>query len=72
MASNKSKQYAQQNAWKQKNMVRVAVDLSKIADADVIAHLEKQESKRGYIVALIRADMQRQEQHPTQNGREAV
>ena len=66
MHSDKTKQYAQQNAWKQKNMVRVAVDLSKLADADVIAHLEKQESKRGYILALIRADMERTRAETTQ------
>ena len=51
-------------------MVRVAVDLSKLADADVIAHLEKQESKRGYILALIRADMERTRGETTQKEEE--
>ena len=38
---------------------RVSVVLSKKYDADIIAHLDRQESKSNYIKTLIRADIQK-------------
>lgn len=38
---------------------RIYLKLNKDNDADIIAHLENQDNKQGYIKALIRADMKK-------------
>ena len=64
MSRKKSGNFDQLEYIKQyhkENHVRVSVMLSKKYDADIIAHLDKQESKSGYIKELIRADIQKGE-----------
>lgn len=41
------------------NTTQVKLKLNLFTDADILAHLEQQESKQGYIKALIRADIDR-------------
>lgn len=43
------------------NTQRVALKLNKTHDADIIKHLEAQGNKQGYIKALIRADIKKNE-----------
>lgn len=45
--------------YQRENRTRVSVVLSKKYDADIIAHLDRQESKSNYIKTLIRADIQK-------------
>ena len=40
------------------NTIQVSLKLNKKTDADVIARLNEMESKRGYIIDLIREDME--------------
>ena len=54
-------QYNRSSEWNKNNSLMISFRLVKTTDADIIAHLEKQENKRGYIKSLIRADMARQE-----------
>lgn len=42
------------------NMKRYAIDVAKKTEGDIIAQLEKQTNKAGYIKALIRADIERE------------
>lgn len=39
--------------------VRISLKLNKGTDADILARLEEQESKQGYIKDLIRKDMEK-------------
>lgn len=41
-------------------MKRYAIDVAKKTEGDIIAQLEKQTNKAGYIKALIRADIERE------------
>lgn len=48
-----------QDRWRAANMKRYAIDVAKKTEGDIIAQLEKQTNKAGYIKALIRADIER-------------
>lgn len=39
------------------NCKSFSIQLNKNTDADILAHLEKQENRQGYIKELIRADL---------------
>ena len=58
---NKTKTTTAQKAaserYDRENTVRVAIKLNKRTDADILAQLDRQDNKQGYIKALIRADM---------------
>lgn len=43
------------------NTQRVSIKLNRIYDADILEHLDAQPNKQGYIKALIRADIEREE-----------
>lgn len=43
------------------NCTRVSIKLVNTTDADILAHLAKLPNKQGYIKALIRADMNKNE-----------
>lgn len=49
-----------QDRWRAANMKRYAIDVAKKTEDDIIAQLEKQTNKAGYIKALIRADIERE------------
>lgn len=49
-----------QDRWRAANMKRYAIDVAKKTGGDIIAQLEKQTNKAGYIKALIRADIERE------------
>jgi hypothetical protein len=51
--------YAPQDRYHKDKCVQVGLRFVKTTDADIIAHLEAQPNKQGYIKALIRADMAR-------------
>lgn len=53
--SEKQKAYIE--AWQKEHVRRVVVKLNKRTDADILAELNKQESKQGYIKKAIRAYM---------------
>ena len=44
-------------AWDAKNTTHVNLKLNKKTDADILEHLDQQESKQGYIKGLIRKDI---------------
>ena len=67
MPIDKAKQYARQHEWQKKNTTGVYLMFTRTTDADILAHLEKQPNKQGYIKALIRADMERARAETTQN-----
>ena len=50
-------QKAASERYDRANTVRLYIKLNKNTDADILAHLERQENKQGYIKSLIRADM---------------
>lgn len=52
---NKASQ--RQRRYDDANTTRVALKLNNKTDADIIARLNEQESKQGYIKELIRADI---------------
>lgn len=43
--------------YRKQNIRRIAVNLNRIHDADILEHLERMENMQGYIKALIRADI---------------
>lgn len=43
------------------NTAQVKLKLNIVTDADILAHLAQQDSKQGYIKALIRADITKKE-----------
>ena len=49
-----------QDRWRAANMKRYTIDVAKKTEADIIAQLEKQTNKAGYIKALIRADIEKE------------
>lgn len=49
-----------QDRWRAANMKRYTIDAAKKTEADIIAQLEKQTNKAGYIKALIRADIEKE------------
>lgn len=49
-----------QDRWRAANMKRYAIDVAKKTEGDIIAQIEKQTNKAGYIKALIRADIERE------------
>ena len=59
MSSNR---YAAQERYHAKTRYRVAINLNKKTDPDIIEHLEKLDNVQGYIKALIRADMKSKEE----------
>lgn len=50
-------QKAASERYDRENTIRIALKLNKKTDADIIAHLERQENRQGYIKKLIRDDM---------------
>lgn len=50
-------QKAASERYDRENTVRVYVKLNKNTDADILAALDRQDNKQGYIKALIRADI---------------
>lgn len=57
MAKSKQEIYRQIDEWQKKNIRRVVIKLNKNTDADIIEHIDKQESVQGYIKEAIRAYM---------------
>lgn len=55
----KKEHYKYINDWKRKNAKRIAFDISKEKDPDIIEMLEKQTSMSAYIKDLIRQDIER-------------
>lgn len=51
------KKLSPQARFEKDKCTRVSIKLVNNTDADIIAHLEKQSNKQGYIKALIRADI---------------
>lgn len=49
-----------QDRWRAANMKRYAIDVAKKTEGDIIAQIEKQTNKAGYIKSLIRADIERE------------
>ena len=49
-----------QDRWQAKNITRYVVKVAKKTEVDILAQLEKQTNKAGYIKALIRADIERE------------
>ena len=54
--------YAAQQRYDAANTTRVALKLNTKTDADILAWLDAQDSKQGYIKSLIRADMAKRKQ----------
>jgi hypothetical protein len=48
-----------QDKYNKEKTITVLIRLFKSTDADIIAKLEQQENKTGYIKALIRADIEK-------------
>lgn len=46
-----------QEKYDKANCIRMSLKLNRTTDADILARLEEQDSKQGYIKRLIRADM---------------
>ena len=53
--------YAPQIRYEAANCTQIKLKLNNKTDADILAYLEAQENKQGYIKALIRADIARHE-----------
>lgn len=49
-----------QDRWQAENITRYVVKVAKKTEGDILAQLEKQTNKAGYIKALIRADIERE------------
>ena len=45
--------------YAQSNLKRVAFNLNKVSDADIISHLAKKSNVQGYLKELIREDMKK-------------
>lgn len=56
---NKATGYADQIEYAKNNLKRVAFNLNKNTDADLIAFLESMPNKQGYLKDLVRADMEK-------------
>ena len=48
-------------AWEAANTVKVGLKLQRSTDADILHRLAAEKNKQGYIKALIRADMNKNE-----------
>ena len=46
-----------QEKYDKANCIRMSLKLNRTTDADILARLEEQDSKQGYIKRLIRADI---------------
>lgn len=46
-----------QDKWQAENITRYVIKVAKKTEGDIVAQLEKQTNKSGYIKALIRADI---------------
>ncbi|MDD6933118.1 MAG: hypothetical protein SOW23_06580 [Eubacteriales bacterium] len=55
------KKLSPQAKFERDNCTRVSIKLVNTTDADILAHLAKLPNKQGYIKALIRADMNKNE-----------
>lgn len=51
-----------QDKWQAENVTRYVIKVAKKTEGDIVAQLEKQTNKSGYIKALIRADIKKGEQ----------
>lgn len=51
-----NQKYAPQQRYDAANTTQLKIKLNNTTDADILAALEKQSNKQGYIKALIRAD----------------
>ena len=56
------KKQTPQERWQAQNMVKFTLKVAKKTEADILAQLEKQENKSGYIKTLIRKDIEKQKQ----------
>ena len=54
--------YPAKKRYDAKNLVRYSLVLNRNTDAELIEHMERQESKNGYLKKLIRDDLQREEE----------
>ena len=52
-------QQAYIDGYQRENIVRVVVKLNRKTDADILARLEAEDNRQGYIKRLIREDMER-------------
>ena len=59
MPVDKQKQYERQHDWNKRNTTGVYLQFMKNTEADLLAHLQAQPNKSGYIKSLIRADMEK-------------
>lgn len=56
-----------QDKYNKANTIVVNIRLIKSTEADIIAQLERQPNKSGYIKALIRADIERRQENEKNN-----
>lgn len=54
--------------WDAENTKQIKLKLNLRTDADILEHLDKQESRQGYIKALIRADIEKEDKKMTFTG----
>ena len=66
MPVDKAKQYARNSAWNQSHTTLINLRFVRTTEADLLAHLNAQPNKSGYIKSLIRADMERTRGETTQ------
>ena len=58
--------------WDAENTKQIKLKLNLRTDADILEHLDKQESRQGYIKALIRADIEKGEKKNMKNFKEQM
>lgn len=51
--------HAAQQKYNKNNIQRVVVNLNQKTDAAIIAHIEKQPNKQGYLKSLVKKDMRK-------------
>lgn len=59
--------YAANNKYNKANTTAFTIRMMNKTDSDIIAWLNAQPNKAGYIKSLIRADMQKTQQEPNSN-----
>lgn len=60
-----------QQRYDAKNCVGVALKLNRATDADILARLEEEPNRQGYIKALIRADIVRRQRRARRQNSKA-
>ena len=56
-----------QDRWQAENITRYVVKVAKKTEGDILAQLEKQTNKAGYIKALVRADIEKEKRTDDNN-----